>query len=222
MFLIPVGDVTYAEIEDLIVRQVPESDRVEFKGHLPGDGAEQRWNESRDIDRAAKKKLLGEVVALANSYGGYVVVGIEESDMSPPTAAHVNNIADAADLAGRLERSAGDLVSPHVIGLRFLAICPDQGSDGVVVIHVPRSRLAPHRLELNKECYVRRGEESVRMTMREIRDMSILAERLDSLVDRSIFDLRTTAEARRRAITTLGAAGKRFVEVVAVPADPER
>ncbi len=57
----------------------------------------------------------------------------------------------------------------------------DEGG-GVVVIHVPRSFAAPHRETFENRSYIRRGEDSIPMTMREVHDKVRIVDRgMDSL-----------------------------------------
>ena len=44
---------------------------------------------------------------------------------------------------------------------------------GVVLIRVPQSRRRPHRHSVNKEAFVRRADEAVRISMREIQELTI-------------------------------------------------
>lgn len=46
-----------------------------------------------------------------------------------------------------------------------------------MVIRVPQSRLAPHRLQQTRECYIRRADRTEKMTMREIQDLTLQRER---------------------------------------------
>jgi predicted HTH transcriptional regulator len=49
----------------------------------------------------AKRDVLAEVVAMANIYGGDVVLGIEESEEKPPRAIAVHHMPECIDLASR-------------------------------------------------------------------------------------------------------------------------
>jgi hypothetical protein len=59
----------------------------------------------------------------------------------------------------------------------------DDGA-GVVVFHVPRSRMAPHRHTVTKECYIRRADRTEKMTMREIQDLTLQVERGLAAIER--------------------------------------
>ena len=63
------------DIQSLIEAEVPEGQHLEYRRDLPG-GAES-WNSDRKLSTEAKKKILQEVVAFANAYGGTLLLGIE-------------------------------------------------------------------------------------------------------------------------------------------------
>jgi tetratricopeptide (TPR) repeat protein len=58
---------------------------------------------------------------------------------------------------------------------------PNTGGSGVVVLRVPASRRKPHRLQSNREVYIRREDESVKIGMRQIQELAIqsVAEALE-------------------------------------------
>jgi hypothetical protein len=81
--------------------------------------------------------------------------------------------------ARRLRQSVQDIVDPPLPLLEVRGIVTEaDGTSGGVVMRVGKSRRAPHRSTVNKEVYVRRDDESVRIGMREIQEltMSRLAE----------------------------------------------
>lgn len=153
----------------------PESSTVEFKQALPGrDGRDDAWLNGGDVERYARDKLLKEVVAFANTSGGHLVLGVAETREAPASARALTSVLRCAELAVRLARAA-QAVDPPVPHLLVRGV-PIQGDAGIVVFRVPESRSAPHRAP-DKECYVRRGTESVPIGMREIQDMTLAAGR---------------------------------------------
>jgi len=134
--------------------------------------------------RYAKDELFKEIVALANTAGGHFFIGISESKDNPPIADAIYPVPDCADLAERLKRSAFGLIEPPIPGLNAVGVQTDPEGGGVIVFRVPQSRAAPHRSS-DLHCYVRRGSESVPMSMREIQDLTIhLGRRIDEVRSR--------------------------------------
>ena len=125
-----------------------------------------------EIGAKSKTQLLEEGTAFANAYGGTLVLGIQESTAKPPVATGLSLIPRCAELADRFRNIFRDCVEPKLLQLEITPI-PVDGEDGIVVIQVPRSRRAPHRVTTSQVCPVRRGDRCESMSMREIQDMTL-------------------------------------------------
>ena len=124
------------------------------------------------IGDRARNKVLEEAVAFANAHGGALLIGIKESDTKPPVAAEIKPLPRCAELAERLGLMFRECVEPQLPWLEVFGV-PIEGKNGVVVIRVGRSRLAPHRVKPTHVCPVRRADRCDSMTMREIQDMTL-------------------------------------------------
>lgn len=163
----PVLELTALDLQGLIDSEIQESENVEFKQDLtPSKGTDS-------ISDRAKRSIVKEVVALANSFGGRIFLGIAESDDEPPKADRITAISDCAEIAGRFEQIIGDLIDPPLLRVHIEGVSTDEDGSGVVVFDVYRSMQSPHRSKSDKQCYRRRGSESVPMDMREIQDMTL-------------------------------------------------
>ena len=161
------------DIQSLIKAKVPEGERLEYKRGLSfPKGGSDTWESERNLNTAAKKKILQEVLAFANAYGGTLLLGIEESEAKPPVAQQIHALPDCADLAERWHLVFRDCVEPPVHQLQIYPV-PTSGDEGVVVFQVGRSTMAPHRVTLTQTCPIRRADRCEPMTMREIQDMSV-------------------------------------------------
>ena len=210
----PADQIGLREIQSLIDSRVPENEQIEFKERLSKKGgSDDKWYcERNGIGDRARDQILEESVAFANAYGGVLLLGIGESESKPPVAERITPIPDCACLAERLKLVFRDSVEPQIPVIEIFAV-PTKGKDGVVVIRVGRSRLAPHRVKTTRVCPIRRQDRCEAMTMREVQDMTLnvsrglerLAKKLSdrserfnrefpSLVCRSnAFGIRTTA-----------------------------
>lgn len=177
----PLSQITSQDLADLLGRW-PEDETLEFKQTLSqsSSGKPDPWLvDQSGISPTAKRDLFAEVVAMANSYGGDVILGIEESDQKPPVATAIVPLPKCVELASRLELAARDLIHPQIPMLGVVGV-PTEGDAGVVIFRVPRSRAAPHRLEISgtvKECYRRVSDRSEPMSMREIQDLTFSVSR---------------------------------------------
>ena len=172
-------------LELLVDSKVPEGEQIEFKEGLPakGDDTLDPWMSGEDrIGDRARNKILEEVTAFANAHGGALFLGIKESDEKPAVADEISPVPRCEELAERLKLVFRDCVEPQLPRLEIFAV-PVKGREGIVIIRVGRSRLAPHRVTKTLVCPIRRSDRCEKMTMREIQDMTLNVarglERLD-------------------------------------------
>ena len=180
----PSDQISLADINELTKRKVRESETLEFKETLPSQNQQpDPWMEGNGkIGRPAKKKILEESVAFANAYGGALVLGIVDHDGA---AKSISPIPRCEKLARCLEDVFMDSVRPQLPRSEIVAI-RTHDDYGVLVIRVPKSHLAPHRVELTRECPVRRSDRCEHMTMREIQDMTLNLQRGLQRVDETL------------------------------------
>lgn len=188
----PADQICAKDIRELTASRAPEGEQIEFKKSLPAErGSTDDWVSGGDrIGKRAKTKLLEEVVAFANAFGGALLLGIEESKEKPPVADSISPIPRCQELAERLKLVFRDSVEPQLPRVEIFAITTED-DEGVVVIRTDRSRFAPHRVKTTLECTVRRSDRCEKMTMREIQDMTLNVsrglERLEKrLAERSV------------------------------------
>jgi Schlafen, AlbA_2 len=194
------SELTPEDIDRVRSEQVQEGSQVEFKETLPAKGAAvDPWVSGKDqVGDFARNKLVEEVIAFANAYGGWLLVGIQETSEKPARASAVAPIRDCAELAERLRLMCRDCIEPKLPVLEVAGVSVADDEAGVVVFHVPRSRMAPHRHTVTKECYVRRADRTEKMTMREIQDLTLQVERGLAAIERQ-FQERREQFARRFA-----------------------
>lgn len=164
-----------ADIQGLIEKATPESETLEFKRELPAKGTDvDPWSKGSDrIGDYARDRLLKEIIALANTSGGRLIIGIDESDEEPARAKEIRPIQRCALLAERLAQQIDSLVDPVLPIMKTYAV-PLGAEDGVVVIDVGRSPQAPHRHSTTGQVFVRRGTRTATLGMREVQDLTLL------------------------------------------------
>jgi Putative DNA-binding domain len=192
LFSMPLRTISRGDVERVILEQHPESDSLEFKETLPakGDGSPDYWinGESR-IGNRARDEILEEIVAFANAHGGHLIIGISETEESPHRANEIRAVRGCNDLAERLGYLVRDCIDPQLPVIGIVGIPTDDDGHGVIVIRVPQSRMAPHRVTTSLNCCIRRSDRCEKMTMREIQDLTIHRERGLEKID-SIFQKR--------------------------------
>ena len=167
----PAERIDLDDIQSLIENKVPESERIEFKRDLPCKDAKlDSWhNGNNKVGRYAKEKILAEAVAFANAFGGALVLGIEETNSKPPTAARICPIPRCAELAERLKLIFRDCVEPELPQIEIIAVRVE-GEKGVVVLRTGRSFRAPHRVKPTLVFPIRRSDRcAMSFTLQKIR-----------------------------------------------------
>lgn len=200
--------ITLADLDDLIRSKSRETDDLEFKGTLPFQATKgqtatsDRWIEKGDrIGDYARDQLLAEIVAFANADGGTLIIGLHETKDEPRRAEFLNPLPNCEGLARRLIDAAEDVIEPRLptIAARALPANNDDGS-GYVILRVGKSLAAPHRLATTREFYVRRGERTAKMTVREIKDHTLDSSRFAVRFDAAFSERQTNASKHYSAL----------------------
>jgi schlafen family protein len=188
----PLDQITPEDITDLCRRGVYENQVVEFKQELQDErGRPDPWINGGNFTSYARNRLFRAIVAFANAQGGTLILGIEETEDKPSRAAAVRSIPRIHDLALRLEEAARACIDPRLPALQARGIEMDDAGGGVLIFRVIPSPAGPHRVDSDGHAFIRRGAASVKMTMREIQDLTLDlargADRLDGLfTDRAL------------------------------------
>jgi hypothetical protein len=188
-----IDEIEEKDISELI--DTPEGQLFEIKKDLSAEKNKvDPWYNENENEKSrkgpgdcAKQSIFKELVAFANSEGGWLVLGLKETNDHPKRVAGISAIPDCHELVSRFERSAQDWIDPPLPSLTCRGIqIGNTQSEGVIVFRVPPSSVAPHRLYKKgqpQEAYKRIGDESKPMKMREIRDLVLETyrgyERLD-------------------------------------------
>jgi hypothetical protein len=215
-----LADISADDIEKIIQDACPEDEELEFKQDIPTKGSEpSRWySDQSGIDDYGRNKILAEVIALANTYGGDLVLGIVETEDKPARAAGLKLLPKPAELAHRLELAARDCIEPAIPMLQARGIVLDDHGSGIVIIRTPRSRQAPHRLRPTLHCYRRARDRTEQMSMREIQDLTFATSRGLEGVERRLSELRQGFSTNCQLDQMPDALSRLALNVRAVPA----
>jgi Putative DNA-binding domain len=168
----PLTQITQAEIRKLIAERRTEDQQLEFKRTLSSKKPEgDRWlSGATELGNAAKEAIAEEIVGFANTYGGTLILGIEENDQKSATGEFP--LPRCKALADVLQRSLIAIIEPKLIDLQAVGIEID-GENGFVVISVGASDQAPHCSGHNWRSYKRIGDQCLPMTMRDVQEAAV-------------------------------------------------
>lgn len=177
-----LSELTSQDLQELVDRKAWEDLTHEFKRDLPGNS---------DGDRT---EFLGDVSSFANSSGGYIIYGLEESEGEAHELVGVAGVADQN--IRRLEQMANSGIDPPIPGLHIVAPRLDENRS-VVVVHVPRSPVLPHMVSFKGQSrFFQRGSNGKNPL--DVNGIRLLFERHGS-VTRWVREFRATRLAQIQA-----------------------
>lgn len=166
----------------LLANGVAESRTLEYKRDLPNPK-----------DKDSKREFLADVSSFANAQGGDLLYRIE-APKGVPTAIPGLLVTDPDLELRRWEEILQDGVEPRLAGLRLRWIAFDDGR-GVMLIRMPPSPIAPHRITFNNwsRFYNRRSNAKYEMDAQELREAFTASEALPTRLRALHFEAVETA-----------------------------
>lgn len=169
----PVTQLTFSDIQALVDSEEPESITLEYKREI-------------ETSPGAKKELAKDVCAMANSQGGYLIVGMAEQDhRAVMPERFVDRMLGQQKVEEWLEQVVNSNIAQRV-GARIRAVPVSEGAEEcVVVIQIPQSPRVPHMVttEGEKRYYVRHNFQTLAAEEYEVRDMFERGRRMRGEVD---------------------------------------
>jgi hypothetical protein len=171
------------DLTSWVVERITESDTLEFKS---------RKIATKELDQAIRD-LAAEVSAFANSAGGVLAIGIEESSTQEngPTAERIEGFTDGKWRAEWLMSKLEGKISPPISGLLIYDV-PLEAGGWCIIIDIPRSSQAPHQ-SVDRKYYARRQFQKLPMAHYEVEDVRNRQRvggaqvRFELFIDRSVF-----------------------------------
>jgi hypothetical protein len=145
------------DLQSLIDTGVPEGLAIEYKAGLYGR------------NDAGVKEFLKDVSSFANTAGGHLIIGMDESDGFAVRIVPLTELNPDEEVL-RLENLLRDGVEPRLSGARIRAV-PIGTTGFVIVIRVPRSWNPPHRVSARNtnRFYIRNSAGSHEVSVEELR-----------------------------------------------------
>ena len=158
-----LSDITFDDIQWLKTEQVREGKTIEYKSQVPDN-----------------VKFLKGISALANTSGGDFIIGIQETN-GIPSAVQGIQISDIDDEILRLENIIRDGIEPRIVGhnIHHIQVKDD---NYVLVIRVPQSWNAPHRVVKDSKFYGRNSAGTYPLDVSELRLAFTLSEQVSDRI----------------------------------------
>ena len=199
----PISDIDVEALRALIENAVPEGKTIEYKRHIPGKA-------ESDVG-----VLLATVAAFANTSGGDLLLGVDE-DKGVAVGLPGIEIANLDDTTRQLDEKWRNGVEPRLPRVDIRSIEVSQAKH-VVVVRIPQSWAAPHRVKKNNRFYMRQSARNEPMDVGELRTAFTMSE---AIADR-IRDFRFERIARiqsDRAPVRLDPGGRMLLHILPLSA----
>lgn len=196
-----IEQVSLQDIHQLIDDGVVEDRRLEFKLDVPVSAEENKaqlkqnpaarpvdrsWTIGKPLAKFGRDALAEEVVAFANSDGGTLVLGMDETDEEPRRAKEINPLPNVAALERRLRDTLASCVEPRLPYVAVRALPTAADGSGVVLIETGRSIQGPHWVTATRRPTIRREDRCDPLSMPEVHDMVLRnARHVESSLRRS-------------------------------------
>ena len=197
----PLNEIDWSDLEAVRDSGREEDDTIEFKGSFSGGLDFLNLNDKQQA--VAVDAIAKEAIAFLNSRGGDIIIGASEFKNDHPRIERFLSIENVSAVADRLAQSLAAIIEPvqTVIGVRAIKET-ETDTSGVIVVRSPGSIRAPHRSKRTRDCFVRRGRESVPMPMDEIQDLTLRRsttrnERLE-LLNEQFLDISSARSGRQQ------------------------
>lgn len=193
----PFDSIGAEDIQRLIDTESEESILLELKGPLPAPSDRvDPWQAGENrILPFTRDAILSEIVGMANATGGLVVLGVNESEESPPRASDLFPLRDCVDLADRLGDQAWSCIDPRIPSLEVKGVPMAEDGSGAVLIRVRPSLRSPHGLSTTRRAYVRRGTSTESLFVREIQEMTLRSSTAAQELEQKLEGRRRGAQA---------------------------
>ena len=152
-------DISEGDLKELVDVGVPEGLKIDYKRDLYG---------TSDND---KKEALKDISSFANSFGGHLIVGMDENKGIPTEITGLHGINTDTEIQ-RLENLVRDGIEPRITGLKIKAILL-KSDKFVILIRIPKSWNPPHRVSARNvnRFYVRNSVGAHEVSVEELRSL---------------------------------------------------
>jgi len=196
--------ITEQDLRELVEAQVPEGLRLDFK-------LTQYGNSDSD-----KRELLKDISAFANTQGGHLLIGVEETGGVATALTGIDIDTDKEIL--RMEQILRSGLTPPLSNLRIRTI-PLASEQKVLLLRVPRSWNPPHRVSAGdvNRFYIRHSAGVHEASMEELR--ALFSQSASALEQARRFrDERVRLVCDGRGPRPLEGNGRFFLHIVPVAA----
>ena len=137
IYVNPITEISWIDIENFCQQRIPEGAYLDYKEDFPS-------------------RLEKTLSAMANTYGGVILLGIEEDDDNKPILP-IRGIEFRRGLSEKITNIILSNITPPIFP--EIQVCKDSTENrAVLIIRIPQSHQTPHAISNNKQVYLRTGD----------------------------------------------------------------
>jgi len=133
LFTKEIEKITYQDVVDFCSQKYKESIHLDYKQNI-------------------NKGLVKTIAAMTNTWGGLIVIGVEDEDSKPKIP------AIGLPYKEHLREQINNLILGNITPPLFpeIQVCPSEdGKTAFIIVRVPQSNLTPHGIKNNTKVYIR-------------------------------------------------------------------
>lgn len=135
LFTKPIFEISYQDVIAFCQQGIGESINLDYKRDFPSSGLEKT------------------ISAFANTFGGIILIGVEDEDSKPKPP------FEGVEYKDKLEERVWNIIVDNIYPPVFpeIRVCPQENNKTFVVIRVSQSNETPHAIYNSTQVYIRTG-----------------------------------------------------------------
>ena len=155
-----IDAISYQDVQNFCNQNIRENEILEYKSDFP-----------RNLDKV--------ISSMANTYGGIIIIGVNESDGYPNPPFEGINYAN-----GLQERVTQiDISNIFLPVMPEIQVCPPDNDKTFVVIRIAESSSTPHYIKQKTRAYVRTGNISTPESIADVNELEWLRNRRQKAIE---------------------------------------